>query len=115
MKKNRKTRLFRSGSLSNRQRDKIHNQTRRYANIVDGTMITLVKALGSSLKEDEYTLIIPDAKASAAKPYERLQITDGENGALVLRVSIDPDLADQVKAFKEEMNQTGTGEGIVQP
>jgi predicted DNA-binding antitoxin AbrB/MazE fold protein len=71
-------------------------------------MITLVKALGSSLKEGEYTLTIPDAAAHAAKPWEKLHFSEGEQGQLVVSVSIDPDMAKQIEAFKLELNAEHT-------
>lgn len=98
----RKTRLFRTNSPSNNQRNKILRDATRYASIVDTAMITLVKALGSELKEGEFTLTIPDAAKSAAKNYERLNISDGPNGELVCKVTVDPDVAEQIAALKAE-------------
>lgn len=102
---NRATRLFRIGSPSIKERNRRLTQALRYASIVDAALITVVKATGSSLKEGEYTLIIPDAKASAAREYERLNIADGENGSLVMTVTPDPDMLAQMKAFKKEMEE----------
>ena len=102
---NRKTRLFRNGP-SNKQRDKLLQQVSRHASALDAIVITLVKSFGSSLKEGEASLTIPANEPNLARPFERLHIAEGPNKEILLRVDIDPDVAEQMAAFNAEMTAT---------
>ena len=109
MSKNRKTRLFRSGSMSNKQRDNLMRQATRYASTVDALCISLVKSLGSSMKEGEWSMTLTKDETQLAKPHEKLVIVGGPNGEIILTVQTDPDVLAQIGAFKAEMNQSTTG------
>ncbi len=109
----RRTRLYRIGSQSITQRNRTLNQATRYASMVDSLAIALVKTLGSSLKENEWSITLTATEVQQAKPHERLNITEGPNGEVVLKVDIHPDLRAQVEAFKQELETVSATTSVV--
>jgi len=87
-------------------------QASRYAAMVDAVCISMVKTLGSSLKQGEWSITLTKDEVNSAKTYEKLVINEGPNGEVILTVQTDPDMQAQIDAFKAELEtpETATSE-----